>query len=85
EKELEGISRDMNVLFISDVLNAVGNNILVNNNRAIVHPDFDSKTIDRIKDTLDVEVVKGTLAKQKTVGAQGVVTNKGILCHPHTS
>ncbi len=85
EKELKGIGGDMNVLFISDVLNAVGNNILVNDKLAIVHPDFDLRTIGEIGDTLDVEVVKGTLAKQKTVGAQGVVTNNGILCHPHTS
>jgi translation initiation factor 6 len=85
EKEFEAVSGKLNVLFISDVLNAVGNNILVNDKFAIVHPDFDSETIDEINDTLDVEVVKGTLAKQKTVGAQGVVTLNGLLCHPHTS
>jgi translation initiation factor 6 len=85
EKELKAVSGQLNILYISDVLNAVGNNILVNDKLAMVHPDFDSETIKEIGDTLDVEVVKGTLAKQKTVGAQGVVTNKGLLCHPHTT
>ena len=85
EKELDAVSGKLNILYISDVLNAVGNNILVNEKFAMVHPDFDSETIKEIEDTLDVEVVKGTLAKQKTVGAQGVVTKKGILCHPHTT
>lgn len=83
--ELKDIKDKVNIFHIPDVLNAVGNNILVNDTFAFVHPDFKKETIEGIKDTLDVEVVKGKIAGSKTVGAAGVVTNKGLLCHPQAS
>ncbi|UCE38158.1 MAG: translation initiation factor IF-6 [Thermoplasmata archaeon] len=85
EKELEAIKDRLNILYIPDILNAVGNNILVNDKFAMVHPDIKKGTLERIQDTLDVEVIPGKIAGQKTVGAQGVVTNRGLLCHPHTT
>jgi translation initiation factor 6 len=85
EKELGPLIDKYNVLFIPDVLNAVGNNILVNDKFALVHPDFEKETKSEIADVLDVEVLGGKIAKVKTVGAAAYVTNKGLLCHPHTS
>jgi translation initiation factor 6 len=85
EKELEALNSKYNVLYIPDVLNAVGNDILVNDKFALVHPDLQKETVKEIRDVLDCEVVKGRIASQKTVGAAGVVTNSGLLCHPHTS
>ena len=61
---------------------AVGNDILVNDHGAFVHPDLTAKSIKIIKDTLDVPVTKGTIAGLPTVGMAAVVTNKGCLCHP---
>jgi translation initiation factor 6 len=84
-RELMALEDRLNILYISDVLNAVGNNILTNDRFAMVHPDFKKKTIKKIEDTLDVEVQRGKIAGLNTVGAAGVVTNKGLLCHPHTS
>jgi translation initiation factor 6 len=83
--ELESVSNRLNILYVSDVLNAVGNNILVNNNKALVHPDLNKGTVKAIQDTLGVEAVRGSIAKLKTVGAAAVVTDRGLLCHPHTS
>jgi translation initiation factor 6 len=85
ESELKPLKGRFNILYIPDVLNAVGNNILVNDNFALVHPDFKKETIREIADVLDVEVVGGKIAKVKTVGAAAYVTGKGLLCHPQTS
>ncbi len=70
---------------IKDRLNACGNNILVNDNAALVNPELSESAIEQIKEILQVEVVKGEVAGYKTVGSVCAVTNKGMLCHPATS
>ncbi len=85
EKELEGFGDRLNISRVPDKLNAAGNNILTNDKAALIHPDFTKESYEVIKDTLEVEVVKGTISDLKTVGASAVVTNKGGLCHPKTS
>ncbi len=85
DRELMAFKGKFNILYIPDVLNAVGNNILANDKFAMVHPDLEEKTIKEIEDTLAVEVLRGKIAGLKTVGAAGIVTNNGMLCHPHTS
>lgn len=70
---------------IKDKLNACGNNILVNDNAALVNPDLSAAAIKQIKEVLQVEVVQGMVAGHKTVGSVCVATNKGVLCHPATS
>jgi len=71
-----------NVLVMEDKFNAAGNNILANDYGGIVHPMMADKTINDIKDVLDVGVERGTIAGIKTVGMAAVATNKGVLCHP---
>ena len=85
DRELKELKDRLNILHIPDILNAAGNNILVNDRLALVHPDFKKETIKKIQDTLDVETIKGKIAGLNTVGAAGVVTNKGLLCHPHAT
>ena len=72
----------LDVCIIDDKLNAAGNNILVNDRGALVHPDFEDKSLKKIERTLGVPVFKGTIGTLKTVGMAAVVTNKGLLCHP---
>jgi len=72
----------LEVCVISDKLNAAGNDILVNDNGALVHPDLNDASIKNIENTLKVPVYKGTISSLKTVGMAAVVTNKGLLCHP---
>ncbi len=73
----------INVFFVEDKINAIGNDILANDKAALVHVDFDKETIKYIEDALDVEVVKGEIGGIKTVGSAAVVTNKGMLVHPN--
>ncbi|MEM4729799.1 MAG: translation initiation factor IF-6 [Thermoplasmata archaeon] len=89
DEEMEAIRRvgppGMRILRLPDKLNAVGNNVLVNDRAALVHPDLGRASVRRLADALDVEVVKGTVAGMKTVGSAAVVTAKGVLCHPRAS
>jgi translation initiation factor 6 len=75
----------LDVTMIKDILNAAGNDILVNDYGALVHPKMKSDTIKQIKKTLQVPVEKGTIAEQGIVGMAAVVTNQGCLCHPKTT
>ena len=84
DQEAKDIVSDQNLKLsvISDKINAAGNDILVNDTAALVHPDLTNKTIETISKTFGVPVYKGTIGELKTVGMAAVVTNKGLLCHP---
>jgi len=82
DKELR-LLRGANVVSIPHRLNALGNTILCNDFGALVHPGYDRQFVKALRDVLDVEVERGTVAGIKTVGAWAVATNKGVLCHPH--
>jgi len=72
----------LDVCIISDNFNAAGNDILVNDKGALVHPDLKDRSLKEIEETLNVPVYRGTIGSLKTVGMAAVVTNKGLLCHP---
>lgn len=67
---------------ITDIYNAAGNDILANDNGALVHVDMNKDVVKAIEETLQVPVTRGTIAGLKTIGMAAVVTNKGLLCHP---
>lgn len=73
---------DLNLHVLEDRLNAVGNNILVNDRAALVHPHYTRRAMKEMADVLDVEVERGTVGGLKIVGSAAVVNDKGILCHP---
>jgi translation initiation factor 6 len=75
----------LDVCIIDDKLNAVGNNILVNDKGALIHPSIENISLEKIEKTLGVPVRRGTIGTLKTVGMLAVVTNKGLLCHPKVS
>jgi translation initiation factor 6 len=75
----------LDVCIISDKINAAGNDILVNDTGALVHPDIQDRTIKEIEKILRVRVYRGTIGTLKTVGMAAVVTNRGLLCHPKTT
>jgi len=72
----------LDVCVISDKLNAAGNDILVNDKGALVHPDMRDKSLKMMEKVFDVPIYKGTIGSLNTVGMAAVVTNKGLLCHP---
>lgn len=63
-------------------LNAAGNNVLCNDKGAVCHPELSKGTVQRIAETLDVEVHPGTVAGIPTVGTAAIATDKGALAHP---
>ena len=75
-------NQGLDLCVINDNLNAVGNDILVNDNAALVHPNLNEKSISDIKETLNVPIYLGTIGNLKTGGMATVVTKKGFLCHP---
>lgn len=75
-------SSEVNVDWIDDKMTALGNIIAANDNGAICHPDFSSKSIQKISDILGVEAVPFTIAKLPIVGANSVITNQGAVVHP---
>jgi translation initiation factor 6 len=75
----------LDVCVISDVLNAAGNDILVNDYGGIVHPKMKKDVIKAISKTLKVPIHRGTIANLKTVGMCAIATKKGLLCHPRVS
>jgi translation initiation factor 6 len=84
-EETELIGSRLQVYVIEDRLNASGNNILANDNGALVNPDIGKKALKKIEKVLQVDVVQGMVAGHKTVGSVCSATNKGVLCHPAAS
>jgi translation initiation factor 6 len=72
----------LKVCIIEDKFNAAGNDILMNDHGALVHPNLQDDTLKAIEETCNVPVYRGTIGSLKTVGMAAVVTNKGGLCHP---
>ena len=66
-------------------LNAVGNIVLANDSAALVHPEMNDSSVEKIAKALKVDVRRGTIGGIKAVGMAGVATNKGILVHPRAS
>ena len=77
----EGLKEKVSRLPDRDRMNAAGNIILSNDTVALIHPQLSAKTVEVIKETLEVKVYKGTIGGLKTVGMAAVATNKGILAH----
>jgi len=60
-------------------LNALRNNILANDRIAFVNYQYNPIETKRIEDVLGVEVIKRQIGSFDTVGANNILTNKGIV------
>ena len=65
--------------------NAMGNNILVNDTGALVHPEFSDEAVASVRRALGVRAERGTVAGLGTVGMAGVATNRGVILHPRAT
>ncbi|MBS3817613.1 MAG: translation initiation factor IF-6 [Candidatus Thermoplasmatota archaeon] len=83
EREIDVLLDHIDVTVIPDPQNALGNNILMNDYGALIHPEIGEEAEETIRSELEVEVKKGTIADIEMVGSVAVATNKGVLCHPH--
>lgn len=73
---------DRNIMYMDDVINAVGNDIIANDHAAMIHEDYESATVKKVEDVLGVETVRGRIGTFPTVGSAAVVTNRGMLVNP---
>ncbi|MCC7570419.1 translation initiation factor IF-6 [Candidatus Micrarchaeota archaeon] len=83
---MKQVSKDYNVHLhkSSNVHNANGNNICVNDSGGIINPDITSPEIKKISDVLGVEIIPMEIAGYKTVGSMCMATNSGFICHNET-
>ncbi len=82
KQELARLPKGLRVAEMEEKFNAAGNNVLVNDRAALVHPRVASKTVKMLEDALDVEVQRGSVAGIETVGSVCIATSKGVVCHP---
>lgn len=86
DREIKAIkAAGVEVKQIPDKFTAVGNIMVANDFGAIVNPLLSDEAADVISQVLDVDVVRGTIAKFKITGAVAVATNNGVLLHPSSS
>ena len=85
EDEIAVLGRIAPVRTVAARLNALGNNILANDQGALVHPELPDGIVRSITAGLGVPVERGTLAGLGTVGMAGVATNRGAVVHPRTT
>ena len=85
DTEVRMLEKHMKVVRLKHRLNAAGNNVLINDRGALLNPGLDQRSADSIARELDIEVLRAPIATAMTVGSAGVVTNKGMLCHPRAS
>lgn len=75
----------VDVYSLNHPLNALGNNVLVNDHGGICHPGYGRSVIREMESIFDVPIEPTTLGGMRTVGSAGVATNRGAICHPHAT
>jgi translation initiation factor 6 len=82
--EVEAIKSavDLNVTVMDTKKTAYGNMVLANDKGAVVDPRMKNRDMNRIGDTLGVEVLSGEIAGLPYVGSLATATNKGVMAHP---
>ena len=84
EEEIEAIksASDLNVTIMDTKKTAYGNMVLANDRGAVADPRLEKRVLNKIGDTLGVEVVSNEIAGLPYVGSLATATNKGVLAHP---
>ncbi|MDE1823569.1 MAG: translation initiation factor IF-6 [Candidatus Micrarchaeota archaeon] len=66
-------------------LNALKNNILANDRIAVINPEYSNKEEKEISDALGVETIRLSVGGFGTVGANNIITNKGLVLNNRAS
>lgn len=84
EEEVTAIksAADINVTVMDTKKTAYGNIVLANDKGAVADPRLKKEVVNKIADTLGVEVVSTDIAGLPYVGSLATATNKGVLAHP---
>ncbi len=80
--EFQILTKETNAMILREKNNALGNMMLVSEDNALIAPGMTKRSERIIRDVLDVETRRGTIAGLDTVGMASVITSKGLLCHP---
>ncbi|MDD4353651.1 MAG: translation initiation factor IF-6 [Candidatus Nanoarchaeia archaeon] len=72
-KELEALK--IKIVIIDTTYNALGNNIIIYNKKALVNPNLEDYAVKQLED-LGLEVMKSKISSIETVGANLVIFNK---------
>jgi translation initiation factor 6 len=75
---------DLNVQILDVKNNALGNMMSVNDKGGIVSPLIPKEDLQKIQDTLDIEVIHLKIAGFQQVGAVMATSEKGTVVHPET-
>lgn len=77
--EIKEKAKGFNVEVLHSDINAIGSNILANDKIAIVNEEYDHRATKQISDVLGVEVIKSIIGGFRTVGANNILTNRGLV------
>lgn len=69
---------------VEERLSALGNCVVANDHVALLHTDLSKETEEVIRDTLQVQTFRTSIADNALVGSYSVVTNQGCIVHPKT-
>ena len=75
---------DLNVEILDVKNNALGNMMSVNDKGGIVSPLIPKEDLQKIQDTLDIEVMQFKIAGFQQIGAVMATSEKGTVVHPET-
>lgn len=78
-KAIKSLAAEMNVAVLNSDINAIGSNILANDRIAIINEEYDRNAEKTIADILGVEVIKIPIGGFRTVGANNILTNTGLV------
>ena len=84
-KELNHLKDKLRIGTLKSDMNALGNNILANDKVAIINPNFQKAEAEVIADVLDVEIIRMAIGGYETVGANNILTNKGMVLNNFAS
>ena len=70
---------DVEVMIFKSSLNALGNNLLVNDKFALINPEYTAEEARELEDILGIESIRMSIGGFSTVGANNILTNKGIV------
>jgi len=84
-KEIESLPDGLEVAIMEERFNATGNNLIVSDKAAMVHPGVSGQSLETLGDVLCVEVVRSKIANISTVGSVALANSKGVVCHPRST
>ncbi|CAD2214176.1 translation initiation factor 6 [Angomonas deanei] len=70
---------------VEERLSALGNCVVCNDHVALIHSDLGRETEEVLRDVLQVQTFRTSIAANALVGSYSVATNKGCMVHPKTS